>query len=357
MSPTTAPRAPIPSLSGRAFSFDRIFGWVCAGSASGVLLMLAALVTVLVVSSLPAIREFGFKFLVSSDWRPNELEVPMRDAAGNLVRDQDGETVTKILPAAFGALPVIYGTIMSALIALAVAVPIAFGAALFLVRTPWRRLAGPASALVEFLAAIPSIAYGLWGLFMLAPLMQNHFEPALAKLIGCVPFLRFMLEESIGKNGEAVREIPRTGRDLLTSSLVLAIMVLPIITSISRDVLRSIPRAQIDGVQALGGNWWQTSVEMLNHGKSALFGAVMLGLARAIGETMAVTMVIGNNNQISPSPFAPAQTMSSLLANEFAEASTDTHRGALTFVALILLAMSLVFNVVARWWVVGRNKK
>jgi phosphate transport system permease protein len=134
-------------------------------------------------------------------------------------------------------------------------------------------------------------------------------------------------------------------------------MILPIITAISRDVLRSVPRAQIEGSLALGATWWQSSREMLHFSRSALFGAVMLGLARAAGETMAITMVIGNNNRITASIFAPAQSMSSLLANEFAEASTELHRGALTEVALILLLMSLLFNITARWLVVGRGSR
>jgi phosphate transport system permease protein len=130
-------------------------------------------------------------------------------------------------------------------------------------------------------------------------------------------------------------------------------MILPIITAISRDVLRAVPRAQLEGTLALGATWWQSSFEMLQYSRSGLFGAVMLGLARAAGETMAITMVIGNNTQIRSSIFAPAQTMSSLLANEFAEANSDIHRAALAEVALILLIMSLLFNIIARWLVVG----
>jgi phosphate transport system permease protein len=144
---------------------------------------------------------------------------------------------------------------------------------------------------------------------------------------------------------------------MFCGGLVLAIMILPIITAVSRDVLRSVPRAQIEGTLALGATWWQSSKEMLKYSRSALFGAVMLGLARAAGETMAITMVIGNNNRISPSIFAPAQTMSSLLANEFAEAGSAVHRSALAEVALILLLMSLLFNVTARWLVVGASAR
>jgi phosphate transport system permease protein len=134
-------------------------------------------------------------------------------------------------------------------------------------------------------------------------------------------------------------------------------MVIPIITAISRDVLKAVPRAQVEGTVALGATWWESSKEMLKFSRSGLFGAVMLGLARAAGETMAVTMVIGNNNQIRASLFAPAQTMSSLLANEFAEATPGIHRAALSEVALVLLIMSLIFNVVARYLVVGKQSR
>src|SRR4029077_3419607 len=148
-----------------------------------------------------------------------------------------------------------------------------------------------------------------------------------------------------------------TGRDMLCGGVILAIMIVPIITAISRDVLTAVPRAQIEGSIALGATWWQSCAEMLKFSRSGLFGGVMLGLARAAGETMAVTMVIGNNNQIAASIFAPAQTMSSLLANEFAAASRALHRAALTEVALILLLMSLLFNIVARSLVVGGKSR
>jgi phosphate transport system permease protein len=259
------------------------------------------------------------------------------------------------LPASFGALPVIYGTSVSSLLALLVAVPLSFGTALFLVRLCPKALKLPVSFLVEFLAAIPSIAYGMWGLFVFAPVLQKHVEPMLHTLLGWIPGVNDWLFMNTVNRGEHVihSALSLTGRDMFCGGLVLAIMILPIVTAISRDVLGGVPRSQIEGTTALGANWWQSSWEMLRYSRAALFGAVMLGLARAAGETMAVTMVIGNNNQINPSLFAPAQTMSSLLANEFAEASTALHRAALTEVALILLLMSLVFNVVARWLVVG----
>ena len=273
---------------------------------------------------------------------------------------EDGEVVMKTIPPAFGALPAIYGTAVSSILALVFAVPLSFGAALFLVRLSPRWLAGPVSFLIEFLAAIPSIAYGMWGLFVLAPFLQHHVEPAMRSGLSWIPGVERLAIYRNGRRAAAqtlVRTLPLTGRDMFCGGLVLAIMILPIITAISRDVLKTVPRAQIEGTLALGATWWQSSWEMLRFSRSALFGAVMLGLARAAGETMAITMVIGNNNQINASIFAPAQTMSSLLANEFAEASSELHRAALTEVALILLLMSLLFNVTARWLVVGGSAR
>jgi len=325
----------------RAYRSDKILEVVATGSATALLLLLGALVAVLVYAAVPSFRTFGLAFLVHSEWRPNELERFKRDAQGQIVKDQDGEPVTETIPPAFGALPVIYGTAVSSAISLTFAVPFSLGCALFLVRIAPRSTAKPVSFLIEFLVAIPSIAYGIWGLYILAPFLQQHVEPPLNAVFVSVPGLHWLGSDAT------------TGRDLFCGSLVLAIMVIPIITAVSRDVLRAVPRAQIEGTTALGATWWQTSREMLRYSRSGLFGAIMLGLARAAGETMAVAMVIGNVNQVRPSPFAAAQTMSSLLANEFAEASSDLHRAALLEVALVLLVMSLLFNVVARWLVVG----
>jgi phosphate transport system permease protein len=233
---------------------------------------------------------------------------------------------------------------------------------LFLIRIAPKILAGPVSFLIEFLAAIPSIAYGMWGLFVLAPFLQSHVESwaeSVYHSLGSPGWLHWMFQDTTPLQGGEVlvRDIALTGRDMFCGGLVLAIMIIPIVTAISRDVLKSVPRAQNEGTVALGATWWQSSKEMLRYSRAGLFGAVMLGLARAAGETMAVTMVIGNNNQIRASLFAPAQTMSSLLANEFAEASTELHKSALSEVALILLVMSLCFNIVARYLVVGKSSR
>jgi phosphate transport system permease protein len=352
-----APNAPARSLERRraVFTGDRVMVGLARLGAVALLMMLVLLLAVLMYAAWPSVRTFGLQFLYTSYWRPNEI--PARDAAGHLIT-RGGETVMSA--PTFGALPSIYGTALSSLLAIVFAVPLSFGAALFLVRLSPGWVSAPVSFLIEFLAAIPSIAYGMWGLFVLAPFLQHVIEPSLQNGLSWIPGVSGWLfsQTTTSSNGEAVvHALPLTGRDMFCGGLVLAIMILPIITAISRDVLRSVPRAQIEGTLALGATWWQSSWEMLRYSRSGLFGAVMLGMARAAGETMAITMVIGNNNRISASIFAPAQTMSSLLANEFAEASNQLHRAALTEVALILLVMSLLFNVTARWLVVGGSAR
>jgi phosphate transport system permease protein len=365
--PEPVSRPPADRLAGAATprAGDLFLSLLARGSAVVVLLMLGALILVLAWAARPSIKAFGLKFFTESAWRPNDREVTVRDANGRIVRDEDGEPLKKLEPAHFGALPVIYGTTASSAIALLIAVPLSLGAALFLVRlAPSMRiwvptkgggvdlsLLAPVSFLIEFLAAIPSIAYGIWGLFVLGPFLANHIEPSLQSSIGRLPLLGRLFTDAEG------HAIPLTGRDMFCGGVILSIMIIPIITAISRDVLRAVPRAQVEGTQALGATWWQSSREMLHYSRSGLFGAVMLGLARAAGETMAVAMVIGNVNQIRATPFAPAQTMSSLLANEFAETASEIHRSALVEVALILLLMSLVFNVVARYLVVGGGSR
>jgi phosphate ABC transporter permease protein PstC len=412
----TSPQGELFVRSGGGIDSDRIMAALTRGAAITILLLLVSLVAVLAFGAKESIKAFRGSFITNQTWRPNELERPKRDAKGHIMRDEDGETITEKIPPSFGALPTIYGTAVSSAIALLFAVPLSFGASIFLVRIApvlqspgWPRskvvfvsvtmvislalgiwvmrliaqwasgkalpgasgdaLAGISlgctlligyavshwlvqvvSFLIEFLAAIPSIAYGLWGLFVLSPILRVNIEPMLQRTIGRVWGFHWLVTSATGK------PIPITGRDMLCGGLVLGIMIIPIITAISRDVLTAVPRAQIEGTIALGATWWQSAAEMLKFSRSALFGAVMLGLARAAGETMAITMVIGNNNQIVASPFAPAQTMSSLLANEFAEAN-GIHSSALVEVALILLVMSLTFNVVARWLVVGKNAR
>lgn len=274
-----------------------------------VLALLALLVAVLVRGAWPSIVHSGVSFVTSSEWRANDLDEPARDDNGHIVI-VDGETVMRTVPAVFGALPVVWGTLASSVLALLCALPVGLGAALVLARERRRtRLRDAASFLVELLASVPSIAFGMWGLFVLAPIV---------------------------------------GRNLLCGALVLAVMVLPILTALARDVLVAQPAGLEEGATALGCTWWESSKLLVVEAKRGLAGAALLAFARAAGETMAVTMVVGNANRFSLSPLEPAQTMSSLLANELAEASGELHRAALLEVALLLLAISLVTNIIAR---------
>ncbi len=259
--------------------------------AVGVILLLAALALVLFVGAIPAIHKFGLGFLIGTNWDPVQGD--------------------------FGALPFIYGTFISSLLALFFAVPLSIGAALFMTRIAPRWISGPVSFLIELLAAVPSIVYGFWGVAFLVPLLQSYGMPFLKSTLGVIPGIGLLFSG------------PAYGSSMLAAGMVMALMVVPIITAITRDVLMTVPREIEEGAYALGATWWQACVAILNFGKVGIFGAVILGFARAIGETMAVTMVIGNNNALPTdqhfSLFAPSQTMASLLANEFQNADNPMY--------------------------------
>jgi len=288
---------------------DRLFRTVTAGFAAIVVLILGAMAVQMTRASALSLDRFGFGFIVNSDWNP--------------VRDS------------FGALPFIYGTVVSSLLALVIAVPISFGIAIYLAEfsRPWVR--GPLGFIVELLAAIPSVVFGLWGIFVLAPMLRDHIEPSLVPLFG----------------GTA------NGFDMFAGSLILSIMILPTVSSVSRDVMKAIPREQREGALALGATRWETvRVAVLPSARSGIVGAVILGLGRALGETMAITMVIGNRAEISLSILDPSYTMASVIANEYAEATRDLHLAALSEIALLLFAVTVVLNAAARLlvWRVGR---
>jgi len=241
----------------------------------------------------------------------------------------------------FGALPFIYGTIVSSLIALVLAVPLGLGVAVFLAELAPRWLAEPLSFLVELLAAIPSITYGLWGMFVMVPWLRSSVDPFLIKRLGFIPIFK----------GAPY------GFGMLAAGLILAIMVLPIITSISRDVLRAVPNLQREAAFALGATRWETTKIILSTAKSGILGATLLGLGRAVGETMAVTLVIGNRPEISTSLLNPSYSMASVLANEFAEATSDVYVGALIEIALLLFVVTIILNALARLIVWGVTRK
>jgi len=265
----------------------------------------------------PALRRFGFSFLTSSAWDP--------------------------VNGVFGAAPAIYGTLVSSAIALAIATPLAIGVALFLSEFAPQWLRQPVAFLVDLLAAVPSVVYGLWGVFVLLPVLR----------ITVMPFLRDTLHLGVLPFFSG----PAYGPSMLAAGLILSIMVLPYISSVSREVLLAVPRSQREAALALGATKWETIWgAVLPYAKSGIIGGVILGLGRALGETMAVTMLIGNRPQISASLFAPGYTMASLIANEFAEASGDLHLSALMAVGFVLFVITLIVNAIARWlvWQVSR---
>jgi phosphate transport system permease protein len=260
----------------------------------------------LVTQSWLSLEKFGFKFLVKSIWDP-------------VAED-------------FGGLPFIYGTVVSSLVALVIAVPLSLATALFLTELCPRRLRPILSLLVELLAAIPSVIYGVWGLFILSPFLRRYIEPPLAKYLGWTGLFTG----------------PKYGFGMLAAGIILAIMILPIISSISREVILAVPRQQREAALALGATKWEMlRMAVLRNSRAGIMGAVILGLGRAFGETMAVTMVIGNRPEISKSLFAPGYTLASVVANEFSEAFGKMHLSSLMYAALILFAITLVVNALA----------
>lgn len=296
---------------------DRFFVWVLRILAFGVFTTLLGIGIFLFIGAYPAIVRFGFQFLSSSVWDP---------VAEN-----------------YGALPVIFGTLFSSFLALCLAAPVSVGIALFLNELLPARASSIFGFLIEMLASIPSVVYGLWGIFILAPFLRVHVEPFLGRTLGFLPLF----------SG------PPYGVGMLAAGIILAIMIIPTISSICKEVFRSIPRSQREAAVALGASRWETMrLSVLKSSTSGIYGAIFLGLGRALGETMAVTMVIGNRAQISMSLFAPGQTMASVIANEYVEASSDIHLAALIEVGLILFTITLFVNALARLivWKYQRGK-
>ena len=262
-----------------------------------------------------SIQKFGWKFLTGTVWDP--------------VMD------------VYGAWPYIFGTLVSSMLALLLAFPLSIGVAIFLAELAPHWIEQPVSFLVELLAAIPSIVYGLWGIFVLVPWLRNSVEPVLIEYLDVLPFFR----------GTPY------GFGMLAAGIILAIMILPIISSISRDILRAIPQTQREAALALGATKWEAIKIVIADGKSGLLGATLLGLGRAVGETMAVTMVIGNRPEISASLLDPSHSMASVIANEFAEATTDLYTSSLIEMAFILFIITIILNVAARLIVWSITKK
>jgi len=293
-------------LQSAGFS-DKIFSNLTLIFALVIVGILIGLVIVLVKNAMPAIIRFGFSFLNSSTWDP----------------------VKQI----FGALPAIYGTLLSSVIGLIIAVPISLGAAIFLVELSPKWLQGPASLVIEMLAAIPSVIIGLWGLFVLVPVVRRPIESWLGSHLGMLPLFQG----------------PPFGVGFLAAGIILAIMIIPIITAVSRDAIRAVPNEQREAMFALGATRWEMIRKaVLPYCRSGLVGGIILGLGRAIGETMAVTMVIGNSYKLTASLFSPGSTIASTIASQFSEAAVGVSVGSLVELALILFGVTLLVNVVAR---------
>jgi phosphate transport system permease protein len=297
---------------GGAGAGDTIYDWTITAFAAMVPIILIAIFLALAIGAWPALHLFGLSFLVSSEWNP---------VARN-----------------FGVAPALYGTLVSSFIALVIATPLAVGVAVFLSELAPRWLRQPVAFTVDLLAAIPSVIYGLWGIFVLVPLLRTYAIPFLRDTLhlGATPFF----------SGIAY------GPSMLSAGVILAIMILPYISAVTREVLMAVPRSQREAALALGATRWEMIRDaVIPFARSGIIGGIMLGLGRALGETMAVTMLIGNRPEISASLLAPGYTMASLVANEFNEATGDMHRAALLATGFVLLLVTFVVNAVARWLV------
>jgi phosphate transport system permease protein len=309
---TAAPAAERLSALRRLQRSDVLFHNITYAAAIFVLLLLAAIGVSLIVGAWPAMQAYGFGFLTSQSWNP----------------------VTE----KFGGLAPIYGTIVTSLIAMLIAVPIGFGIAIFLTESCPQSLRRPIGTAIELLAGIPSIIFGIWGLFVLAPFLQTTVQPALISTFGSVPVLSTLFAG------------PPYGIGVLTASLILAIMVLPFITAVSRDVFNTVPPVLKEAAYGLGCTRWEVVRNIvIPHTRVGLVGGIMLGLGRALGETMAVTFVIGNAHKIQPSLLAPGTTISATIANEFTEAVGDLYTSSLILLGLILFLITMIVLTGARY--------
>jgi phosphate transport system permease protein len=306
---------PLIKIGGSEWA-DKVFSRVMLLCGLSVLAIVGLIIFELLTKSSLSWHAFGWKFFVQSDWDP--------------VNDQ------------YGALPFVYGTIISSLLALALAVPLAIGVAVFITEMAPRWMKGPLAFTTELLAAIPSVIYGLWAIFVLVPLLREYVQPWLAKYWGWTSLF----------------EGPPYGIGMLAAGVILAIMVIPIVSSITREVMTAVPQQQREAVLALGATRWEMiRVGVLRNARAGILGGIILGLGRALGETMAVTMVIGNRPEIAKSLFAPGYTMASVIANEFSEATGDVYLSALVEVGLALFLVTIIVNILAQFlvWSVTRG--
>jgi phosphate transport system permease protein len=295
---------------------DRVFRLLLTLGALIVPVLLGFLVYELWQGSRLAIAKFGLGFVATSTWNPVAEE--------------------------FGAFPLIFGTLISSVVALAIAVPLSLGVAIYLSEFAPKSIRQPVAFLISLLAAIPSVVYGLWGIFVLIPILRTTAFPFLRDVFGFLPFFQG----------------PIYGPSMLSAGIILAIMVMPYIMSVSREVLLAVPDTQREAALGLGATRWEAVITaVLPYARSGIIGAVILGLGRALGETMAVTMLIGNRHEIAASLFAPGYTMAAAIANEFSEAVGDMHLSALAYVAFLLFVVTVLVNAGARLliWRVARG--
>lgn len=299
---------------------DFIFHKVTMGFAVSVLLVLVGIIISLILGAMPAFQEFGLAFITTAEWDP--------------VNDQ------------YGALIAIVGTLTTSGIALAIAFPVSFGIALFLTEICPVWLRRPLGTSVELLAGVPSIIYGMWGLFVFAPLFADHVQPLLKSTLGALPIIG------------AVFSGPTMGIGILTAGIILAVMIIPFISSVMRDVFEIVPAVLKESAYGLGCTRWEVVRKVvLPYAKNGVVGGVMLGLGRALGETMAVTFVIGNANKLSWSMFSAGNSIASVLANEFAEAESKLHVSSLYALALILFVITLIVLSSAKLMLIGMSRK
>lgn len=286
---------------------DRAFKWLTLLMALTIFALIILIGFELAKGSNLALKKFGWHFLVSSTWDPVTEE--------------------------FGALPFIFGTLVSSAIALLIAVPISIATAVFLTELAPLWMRQPLITIIELLAAVPSVILGLWGIFVMLPFLRDHLFPWLKATLGFLPLFQG----------------PIYGVSMLAGGIIIAVMCVPIITSVSREILRSVPGLQREAAYALGATRWEvTRIAVLSYARRGLFGAAVLGLGRALGETMAVTMVIGNTPQIKASLFASADTIASAIANQFTEATTDMYFSALFELGLVLVGVTIIVNIAAQ---------
>ena len=316
---TYAPPAPRPAVSSfykRLRGGDEIAYFVTLACAVAILLIVGLIVVELWANSQPTVKQFGLGFLWTSRWDPN---------GGH-----------------FGALPFVYGTCVTAFLALLLGVPLGVAAAIFLAEMAPPRLSNFLTFLIELLAAVPSVIYGLIGIFVLVPLIRDYLVPVLTKLFGYLPIF----------SGDFY------GVSLLSAGLVLSVMVVPFIVSVSREVLLSVPIEQREASLAVGATKWETTWQVvIPNAKTGIIGSIFLALARALGETMAVTMVIGNTPKITPSLLSPGYSIAAVIANEFAEASGNLYVSSLIFLGLVLFGLTIIINAFARILVLTTSRR